>query len=137
MTPAWKDAAEATRMPLRPSAWSSVCRWVARFADVQLLALATPDDAGAREFVARTELREPCASISAKQFNASRAARSFFAHHNTVLNRLRRAEGMLPLSLAGNSLVIGVALEIAYWLGPHPANGDGPAADRSADRSTP
>lgn len=108
---------------------------VARFADVQLLALATHDDAGAREFVARTlgrlatadpELRTTLRTYIREQFNASRAARSLFTHRNTVLNRLQRAEGLLPLSLAGNSLEIGVALEIAYWLGPHPANADGP-----------
>lgn len=38
------------------------------------------------------------------------------AHPNTVLNRLQRAERLLPLPLAGHGLEVGVALEIAQWL---------------------
>ncbi|RYF57804.1 MAG: PucR family transcriptional regulator [Comamonadaceae bacterium] len=100
---------------------------IARFTDVQLVALTTQDDAGAREFVARTlgrlatadpELRATLRMYVREQFNASRAARALFTHRNTLLNRLHRAEGLLPLSLTENSLEIGVALEIAHWLGP-------------------
>ena len=99
---------------------------IASFADVQLTALATQDDARAREFVASTlgrlatadpELRATLRTYVREQFNASRAARALFTHRNTVLNRLHRAEDLLPLSLTENSLEIGVALEIAHWLG--------------------
>lgn len=100
---------------------------IATFADVQLVALTTQDDARTREFMARTlgplatadpELRATVRTYVREQFNASRAARALFTHRNTVLNRLHRAEELLPLSLTENSLEIGVALEIAHWLGP-------------------
>ncbi len=44
------------------------------------------------------------------------------AHRNTVLNRLQRAERLLPLPLAGHGLEVGVALEIAQWLGTQPGS---------------
>jgi sugar diacid utilization regulator len=50
------------------------------------------------------------------QFSAARAARALYTHRNTVLNRLQRAERLLPLPLAGHGLEVGVALEIAQWL---------------------
>ncbi len=102
---------------------------VARFADIQLVALATQDDAKAREFVSRTlgplamadpELRTTLRTYIREQFNASRTARALFAHRNTILNRIQRAEEMLPMALGSNSLEIGVALEIAHWMGSPP-----------------
>ena len=99
---------------------------VARFADVQLVALALADEQRAREFVARTlgkladadlELRDTLCVYIGEQFSAARAARALYTHRNTILNRLQRAEGLLPLPLAGHGLEIGVALEIAQWLG--------------------
>ena len=56
-----------------------------------------------------------------EQFSAARAARSLYTHRNTVLNRLQRAERLLPLPLAGHGLEVGVALEIAQWLGTQPS----------------
>jgi len=99
---------------------------VTRFADVQLVALALADEQGAREFVARTlgtladadpDLRDTLCVYIGEQFSAGRAARALYTHRNTVLNRLQRAERLLPLRLAGHGLEIGVALEIAQWLG--------------------
>lgn len=96
-----------------------------RFTDVQLVILAVHDPQRAAEFVARTlgrlsvadeELRETLRVYVREQFNAARAARTLYAHRNTVLNRLRRAEQLLPAPLAGTSLEVGVALEIAHWL---------------------
>jgi len=81
----------------------------------------------ASDFVARTlgtlasadpELRDTLRTYIRARFNASRAARALFAHRNTVLNRIQRAEEMLPLALQEHSLEVGVALEIEYWLGP-------------------
>jgi DNA-binding PucR family transcriptional regulator len=101
----------------------------ARFADVQLVALAIEDEQRAREFVARTlgaladadrELRDTLCVYIGEQFSAARAARALYTHRNTVLNRLQRAERLLPLPLAGHGLEIGVALEIAQWLGTQP-----------------
>jgi len=106
---------------------------VARFADVQLVALALADEQNAREFVARTlgtladadrELRDTLCVYIGEQFSAARAARALYTHRNTILNRLQRAERMLPLPLAGHGLEIGVALEIAQWLGTQPSSAD-------------
>ena len=103
---------------------------VARFADVQLVTLALQDEQRAREFVARTlgtladadrELRETLCVYIGEQFSAARAARVLYTHRNTILNRLQRAERLLPLPLADHGLEIGVALEIAQWLVPNPA----------------
>jgi DNA-binding PucR family transcriptional regulator len=102
---------------------------VARFADVQLVALAITDEQRAREFVARTlgkladadrELRDTLCVYIGEQFSAARAARALYTHRNTVLNRLHRAERLLPFPLAGHGLEVGVALEIAQWLGTQP-----------------
>jgi DNA-binding PucR family transcriptional regulator len=102
---------------------------VARFADVQLVALALADEQRAREFVARTlgqlagadrELHDTLCVYIGEQFSAARAARALYTHRNTVLNRLQRAERLLPFPLAGHGLEIGVALEIAQWLGTQP-----------------
>jgi DNA-binding PucR family transcriptional regulator len=103
---------------------------VARFADVQLVALALADEQRAREFVTRTlgkladadgELRDTLCVYIGEQFSAARAARALYTHRNTVLNRLQRAERLLPFPLAGHGLEVGVALEIAQWLGMQPA----------------
>jgi DNA-binding PucR family transcriptional regulator len=103
---------------------------VARFADVQLVTLALQDEQRAREFVARTlgkladadpELRDTLCVYIGEQFSAARAARALYTHRNTILNRLQRAERLLPLPLAGHGLEIGIALEIAQWLVPNPA----------------
>ena len=102
---------------------------VARFADVQLVTLVIQDEQRAREFVARTlgklagadrELRDTLCVYIGEQFSAARTARALYTHRNTVLNRLQRAERLLPLPLAGHGLEVGAALEIAQWLGTQP-----------------
>jgi DNA-binding PucR family transcriptional regulator len=102
---------------------------VARFADVQLVTLAIQDEQRAREFVARTlgrladadrELLDTLCVYIGEQFSAARAARALYTHRNTVLNRLQRAERLLPFPLASHGLEVGVALEIAQWLGTQP-----------------
>jgi len=116
---------------------------VARFADVQLVTLAIQDEQRAREFVARTlgaladadrELRDTLGVYIREQFSAARAARALYTHRNTVLNRLRRAERLLPLPLAGNGVEVGAALEIAQWLGTPPESA---SATRASDTRTP
>ncbi len=114
---------------------------LARFTDVQLVALVTGDQVRASDFVARTlgslasadpELRETLRTYIRERFSASRAARALFAHRNTVLNRIHRAEQLLPLDLHDHSLEVGVALEIEHWLGSH-ANRPKSRAPVSAD----
>lgn len=100
---------------------------IARFTEVQLVALVAGDQMRASDFVARTlgsltsadpELRATLRTYIRARFSASRAAQALFAHRNTVLNRIQRAERLLPLDLHDHSLEIGVALEIEHWLGP-------------------
>jgi DNA-binding PucR family transcriptional regulator len=100
---------------------------VARFADVQLVVLAASDAQQAAEFVARTlgdlatadpELRNTLRAYIREQFSASRTARSLFAHRNTVLGRLQRAEALLPAPLGNRGVEVGLALELVHWLGP-------------------
>lgn len=98
----------------------------ATFDDVQLVALATHDRERAAEFVGRVlgpladaspDLRETLRIYIREQYSASRAARALFAHRNTVLNRLHRAQELLPEPLEDRGLEVGVALEVAHWLG--------------------
>jgi DNA-binding PucR family transcriptional regulator len=103
---------------------------LARFADVELVALAAHDVDRAAEFVARTlgelatadqELRHTLRVYIREQFSASRAARALYAHRNTVLNRIQRAERLLPAPLERNGVEVGLALELVRWLGPRVA----------------
>ena len=43
-----------------------------------------------------------------------------YTHRNTILNRLQRAERLLPFPLAGHGLEVGAALEIAQSPGTQP-----------------
>ena len=83
---------------------------LARYEDVQVVALATQDEERADEFVARTlgdfatapaELRETARVYLRERSNATRAARVLFTHRNTVARRLTRIEQLLPAPLEG------------------------------------
>jgi DNA-binding PucR family transcriptional regulator len=98
---------------------------VASFADVALVALAGRDEQAAREFVVRTlgrlsdadlELRETVRVYIRTMFNAVRTAEVLFTHRNTVLNRIQRAERLLPEPLAVRGLEVGAALELRRFL---------------------
>lgn len=104
-------------------------RRVARYEDVQLVALTAADQARAADFVTRTlgelasapeELRETLRVYLREGSSASQAARALFTHRNTVLNRLTRARELLPAPLEGRGLSVALALEIVHWLGPRP-----------------
>lgn len=101
-------------------------RPVASYDEVDVVALVAEDEERAHEFVARTlgalagadrTLRETLRVFLREDASASRAARVLFTHRNTVLNRLGRAEELLPAPLAGRRLQVAVALEIVHWLG--------------------
>ena len=76
-----------------------------------------PEPLGDLERDADPELSDTLCVYIGEQFSAARAARVLYTHRNTVLNRLQRAERLLPLPLARHGLDVGVALEIAQWLG--------------------
>jgi DNA-binding PucR family transcriptional regulator len=99
---------------------------LATFDEVQVVALATQDEERAQELVERTlgplagadpELRETLRVYLREGCNATRAAKALYTHRNTVLNRLARAEELLPAPLAGRILHVSLALEIVRWLG--------------------
>jgi DNA-binding PucR family transcriptional regulator len=102
---------------------------LARYDDVQVVALATHDEERADEFVTRTlgelagaapDLRETTRVYLREGQSATRAARVLFTHRNTVLARLARAEALLPAPLEGRGLPVALALEIVHWRGTPP-----------------
>jgi DNA-binding PucR family transcriptional regulator len=99
---------------------------IALFTDVQLVALITADTDRAAEFVNRTlgdlefagaELQETVRTFVEAQCNVSRAARRLYAHRNTLLRRLARADELLPRPLADSSVDVAVALDVLRWRG--------------------
>jgi DNA-binding PucR family transcriptional regulator len=95
--------------------------------EVQVAALMTADADRAQAFVARTlgdlatadpQLLETLRTYLRQGSSAARTARALYTHRNTVINRLSRAEELLPAPLAGRNLEVGLALEIVHWLGP-------------------
>lgn len=113
------EAVETQRVMMRTNAGQ-----IATFDEVALVALVTRDEQAAREFVSRTLGEFGTASPAShetvriyirEQFSATRAAAALYTHRNTVLNRIRRAEELLPHSLTDRALDVGVALEVARW----------------------
>ena len=101
----------------------------ATYDDVQVATLVSADVPGAHEFVARTlgtlatadpELHATLRMYLREDASAARTARVLHTHRNTVINRLARAEALLPSGLRGNGLTVALALEIIRWLGPRP-----------------
>lgn len=101
-------------------------RQLATFDEVQVVALCDADPERSRAFVQRTlgdlatadpVLRQTLRVYAREQFSASRAAQVLYTHRNTVLNRLQRAEQLLPAPLAGRGLEVALALEIVHWTG--------------------
>ncbi|WP_127551659.1 CdaR family transcriptional regulator [Actinoplanes sp. OR16] len=99
---------------------------VARYTDVQLVALLTADPAQADEFLddtlgdllhADAETRETVAVYVREQCSATRTAEKLFTHRNTVVRRLARADTLLPRPLAGTTLSVAAALEVLRWRG--------------------
>lgn len=99
---------------------------IAEFTDIELVALLTADADRAAVFVKRVlgefetasaELRSAVRAFVHEQCNVSRAAAKLFAHRNTLLRRLARADELLPRPLADNSVEVGVALDVLHWRG--------------------
>ncbi len=99
---------------------------VARFTDIQFVALLTTEPDRAGDFVRQTlgelesadrELQETVRVFVAEQCNASRAAARLYTHRNTLLRRLARADELLPRPLATSTVPVAVALEVVRWRG--------------------
>lgn len=99
---------------------------VARFAEIELVALITADPDRAAGFVKRTlgglesastELQDTVRVFVEEQCNASRAAARLYLHRNTLLRRLARADELLPRPLAECAVNAAVALDVLRWHG--------------------
>lgn len=99
----------------------------AAFDDIALVHLATRDEQAANAYVIRVlgrlatadpDLRKTVRVYVREGLSAAGAAQVLFTHRNTVLNRLQRAEQLLPQRWPTRWLEVGVALEIDHWLGP-------------------
>lgn len=99
---------------------------VARFTDVELIALITADPERADQFIAHTlgdfesadtELKQAVLTLVGEKCNVSRAAARLFVHRNTLLRRLDRAEELLPRPLDDTYVHVAVALEALRWHG--------------------
>ncbi len=114
------EALAAQRLLIRSRGVRLAC-WEA----VELVALASHDEARARAFVTRTlgalsdadgELQKTVRVYLHEQSNAARTASRMFTHRNTILSRIARAEQLLPKPLRNNSIEVAVALELAAWI---------------------
>ncbi|OBK80682.1 transcriptional regulator [Mycolicibacter heraklionensis] len=116
------DAITAQRMMMRLKSTQRV----ARFADIELVALISAEPEWTDRFITRTlgdfasadaELQQTVLTFVHQQCNASRAAAHLFIHRNTLLRRIARAEELLPKPLEDSSLYVAVALEALRWRG--------------------
>jgi DNA-binding PucR family transcriptional regulator len=116
------DAAATQRMLTRLTSPQQV----ARYDDVQLVALLTTEPTQADEFVADTlggllhadaATQEAVLVYIQEQCSTTRTAKRLYTHRNTVLRRLARADELLPRPLAENVLGVGAALDVLRWRG--------------------
>ena len=116
------DAATTQRMLARLTSEQQV----ARYQDVQLVALLTSEPTQVDEFLADTlgelatadpETRHVVLTYVRELGNASRTAARLYTHRNTVLRRLARADELLPRPLADDVLGVAAALEVLRWRG--------------------
>ncbi|MFI6367707.1 PucR family transcriptional regulator [Nocardia sp. NPDC050630] len=94
--------------------------------DVRIAVLASQDEEAAAQFVSDTlgelahagaDLRETLRVYLQEDGNTARTAARLYTHRNTVLNRLERAQRLLPQPLSGRRLSVGMALELVHWSG--------------------
>jgi DNA-binding PucR family transcriptional regulator len=116
------DAATTQRMVARLTSPQQV----ARYEDVQLVALLTAEPTQADEFLADTlggllyadaDTQQAVRTYVRELGNTSRTAERLYTHRNTVLRRLARADELLPRPLAENVVSVAAALEVLRWRG--------------------
>ena len=116
------DAATTQRMVDRLTSRQQV----ARYQDVQLVALLTSEPAQAEEFLADTlggllhadgDTRAAVLTYVRELGSTSRTAERLYTHRNTVLRRLARADELLPRPLAQDPVGVAAALQALHWRG--------------------
>jgi DNA-binding PucR family transcriptional regulator len=119
------DAVTTQRMLTRLTS----AQQVTRYEEVQLVGLLTAEPTQADEFLADTLGRLLTADAETQQTvrtfvrelgSVSRTAERLFAHRNTVVRRLARADELLPRPLAENVVDVAAALEVLRWRGVAP-----------------
>jgi DNA-binding PucR family transcriptional regulator len=117
------DAVAAQRMAAR---LDSPAR-VVFFDEVQLVVLLTSDAEGGEQFVrqvlgdlahAPRDVRETALAFIEESGSLQRVAARVYAHRNTVLRRVARAEALLPRPLAENPVQVAAALQVLRWTQP-------------------
>lgn len=97
---------------------------VAFFDEVHLVALLTADPDSGEQFVrqvlgdlaaAPREVREALRAFIEENGSVSRAAARQYAHRNTVMRRVARAEALLPRPLDENRVQVAAALQVLCW----------------------
>lgn len=97
------------------------------FDEVQLVALITSDEDSAEQFVtqilgdlahAPQQVRETALAFIEENGSVSRVAGRQYAHRNTVVRRVARAEALLPRPLAENRVQVAAALQVLRWTRP-------------------
>ncbi|HRV60063.1 MAG: PucR family transcriptional regulator [Solirubrobacterales bacterium] len=114
------DASEVQRLVLRLGTDLEIARYDA----MKVVALLTHDERRAARFVDETlgelagapmNLKDTVRTYLRNQSNATRTAEALFAHRNTILARIAKADEFLPLPLAESSFEVSAALEILHW----------------------
>ncbi|MBB4689683.1 PucR family transcriptional regulator [Amycolatopsis jiangsuensis] len=102
------------------------------YEDIEVVVLASVDPDRVRHFLQQTlgglmgerrEIRETMLAYLRHERNATSTAKELFTHRNTVLNRLARAESLLPRPSSERPLAVHLALELDHWLAAQP-NGE-------------
>lgn len=116
------DAVTTQRMMMRLGSTQRV----ARFTDIELVALISAEPEQADRFITRTlgdfafadaELQQTVLTFIHQQCNTSRAAEHMYLHRNTLLRRITRADQLLPSPVVDNSVRVALALEALRWRG--------------------
>lgn len=99
---------------------------VVRFDEVALVSLVTSDADGAERFVRQTlgdllsaarDIQETVLAFVEESGSITRVAARQYAHRNTVVRRMARAEALLPRPLSENSIQVAAALQVLRWTG--------------------
>jgi DNA-binding PucR family transcriptional regulator len=118
-----RDAVTAQRMVARLDSPQRVVF----FDEVQLVALMTTDPDNAEQFVrqvlgdlalAPREVRDALLAFVEENGSVSRVAARQYAHRNTVMRRVARAEALLPRPLDENRVQVAAALQVLRWTSP-------------------
>jgi DNA-binding PucR family transcriptional regulator len=119
---------------------------VAAFDEVEPVLALTENPERADAFVRRTlgdlesasaDLRETVLAYVEEGSNAQATASRLYAHRNTVIRRLERADQLLPRPLRDNPVRVALALEVVRWRGPTSGHMDGqlPRGRSTVDRT--